>query len=106
MDKMDTNNEAKQINEDELEHVSGGDLSNVFAKCWFTRGSDYRVENGTYWWKCNSTCWTGLTFCPCVDSKRCVNSFHIMEKDGALLRPSPKDNRNHSASDKAANIPG
>ena len=111
---MDTNNEAKQINEEELEQVSGGttiegdgpsytqDSNCYFEPAW----SDEFKSNGPgqYRAKCKSTCLAILVgkICRCHGTARCVDRWHMIElTQGGVWRPWPSGDYNHSEPRKA-----
>ena len=103
---MDTNNEIKRVNEDELEEVSGG--VGATSDCWFQWGG----SSGKHWRESDTlpcsrvSCFKGLTQCACHGTDRCVGKMHKMDNQhttsptGAPMvraQPHPFNHYNHGS---------
>ena len=92
----------ENIDETKLDAVAGGTGGN----CYFVPDEpiQYKIENKRVWVKCKSLCTSG---CSCRGQHRCVNNYHKMDNvAGGIWAPSPVEEYNHRAADKAVRDSG
>ena len=80
-----------ELNENELDEVTGGSINEI--TCFFTPKGGSKTINGNVWLECNSKCLGFLRVCACNGTPDCEERWHRISEDRILF---PWGGANHS----------